>query len=87
MTNAVLREKPNTGNSLCFKLFICLFGLGFVLLAVAETTLDWKFDTSGRTEVAPPKAETSLSSPTDLRWWTECSSTGIFRRGACVIVR
>lgn len=70
------------------KVFVVSLCFGFVmLLAAAETTLDWKFDTSGRTEVVPPKAETSLSSPTDLRWWTECSSTGIFRRGVCVIVR
>ena len=79
--------KPRRGSLLHIKVFVVSLSLGFVLLAAAETTLDWKFDKSGRTEVVPPKAETSFSSPTDLRWWTECSSTGIFRRGVCVIVR
>lgn len=69
------------------KVLIGLVGLGLASVASAETTLAWKFDTSGRTEVVPSKAETAFSSLTDMRWWTECSSTGIFRRGAFVIVR
>ena len=69
------------------KVFFGWVVFGLALIASAETTLAWKFDTSGRTEVVPAKAETAFSSLTDMRWWTECSSTGIFRRGAFVIVR
>ena len=87
MTNPVRHERPDMGNPRRLKVLVASLGLGFALLAAAETTLEWRFDKSGRTEVAPVRAETSFSSPTDLRWWTECVATGIFRRGVCVIVR
>ena len=60
----------------------CVLGAAMALLVVgadAETTLDWRFDTSGRASavVAPTSSSASLASGFETAFWDSVDSNGI----------
>ncbi len=62
--------------------FSCVFCAAMALLAVgtsAETTLDWRFDTSGRASavVAPVSSSGVVSTGFETAFWDSVDSNGI----------